>query len=81
MKAIQYNRFGGPEVLEYVDLPVPSPGTGRFLSRRRLSESISRTSASAWASITRRKHALAASHCRRSAESRWSARSWTLDPA
>ena len=31
MKAIQYNRFGGPEVLEYVDVPVPSPGAGEVL--------------------------------------------------
>jgi hypothetical protein len=25
MKAIQFSRFGGPEVLEYVDLPRPVP--------------------------------------------------------
>jgi NADPH:quinone reductase len=25
MKAIQFSRFGGPEVLEYVDIPQPSP--------------------------------------------------------
>ena len=31
MKAIQYNRFGGPEVLEYVDVPVPSPGADEVL--------------------------------------------------
>ena len=31
MKAIQYERFGGPEVLEYVDLPRPSPGEGEVL--------------------------------------------------
>jgi NADPH:quinone reductase len=31
MKAIQYHRFGGPEVLEYVDVPVPSPGAGEVL--------------------------------------------------
>jgi NADPH2:quinone reductase len=31
MKAIQYNRFGGPEVLEYVDLPEPVPGDGEVL--------------------------------------------------
>jgi NADPH:quinone reductase len=31
MNAIQYNRFGGPEVLEYVDVPVPSPGAGEVL--------------------------------------------------
>jgi NADPH2:quinone reductase len=31
MKVIQYNRFGGPEVLEYVDVPVSSPGAGEVL--------------------------------------------------
>lgn len=31
MKAIRYNRFGGPEVLEYVDVPVPLPGAGEVL--------------------------------------------------
>jgi NADPH:quinone reductase len=31
MKAIQYDRFGGPEVLEYVDLPEPVPGHGEVL--------------------------------------------------
>src|SRR5437870_3607853 len=31
MKAIQYHRFGGPEVLEYVDVPSPSPGAGEVL--------------------------------------------------
>src|SRR3984957_8007974 len=31
MKAIQYDRFGGPEVLEYVDLPEPVPGDGEVL--------------------------------------------------
>ena len=31
MKAIQYERFGGPEVLEYVDLPEPVPGPGEVL--------------------------------------------------
>jgi NADPH2:quinone reductase len=25
MKAIQFSRFGGPEVLEYVDVPAPAP--------------------------------------------------------
>lgn len=33
MKAIQIRRFGGPEVLELVDLPVPSPGPGEVLIR------------------------------------------------
>jgi NADPH2:quinone reductase len=31
VKAIQYARFGGPEVLEYVDLPQPVPGDGEVL--------------------------------------------------
>ncbi len=30
MKAIQYNRFGGPEVLELVELPDPHPGSGEI---------------------------------------------------
>jgi NADPH:quinone reductase-like Zn-dependent oxidoreductase len=30
MKAIQYSRFGGPEVLELVDLPDPHPGPGQI---------------------------------------------------
>src|SRR5580693_9222239 len=29
MKAAQYSRFGGPEVLEIVDLPDPHPGPGQ----------------------------------------------------
>ena len=31
MKAVVFRRFGGPEVLEYVDLPVPAPGEGQVL--------------------------------------------------
>ncbi|HZC09602.1 MAG TPA: zinc-binding dehydrogenase [Mycobacterium sp.] len=31
MKAIRYERFGGPEVLEYLDLPNPTPGSGQLL--------------------------------------------------
>jgi len=31
MKAVQYDRFGGPEVLQYVDLPDPRPGPGEVL--------------------------------------------------
>ena len=31
MKAVQYERFGGPEVLEYVDVPDPAPGPGEVL--------------------------------------------------
>lgn len=31
MKAIQFSETGGPEVLEYVDLPDPSPGPGDVL--------------------------------------------------
>ena len=30
MKAIQYSRFGGPEVLELVELPDPLPGSGEI---------------------------------------------------
>jgi NADPH:quinone reductase-like Zn-dependent oxidoreductase len=30
MKAIQFNRFGGPEVLELVELPDPHPGPGQI---------------------------------------------------
>ena len=28
MKAVRFNRFGGPEVLEILDLPAPHPGAG-----------------------------------------------------
>ncbi|MFW9267901.1 quinone oxidoreductase family protein [Pseudomonas sp. NR3] len=31
MKAIQFRSFGGPEVLDYVDLPTPTPGGGEVL--------------------------------------------------
>ncbi|HEX7907573.1 MAG TPA: zinc-binding dehydrogenase [Paraburkholderia sp.] len=31
MKAIQYRTFGGPEVLEYIDLPEPEPRPGEVL--------------------------------------------------
>jgi NADPH2:quinone reductase len=33
MRAIQVREFGGPEVLELVDLPVPEPGDGEVLVR------------------------------------------------
>lgn len=33
MKAIQVPRFGGPEVLEYNDIPTPKPGQGQILVR------------------------------------------------
>lgn len=33
MKAVQLNRFGGPEVLEIVDVPTPKPGQGEVLVR------------------------------------------------
>jgi NADPH:quinone reductase len=33
MRAIQQREFGGPEVLELVDLPVPEPGDGEVLVR------------------------------------------------
>ena len=29
MKAVRFSRFGGPEVLEIVDLPDPHPGLGQ----------------------------------------------------
>lgn len=31
MKAVVFDRFGGPEVLRYADLPVPAPGEGQVL--------------------------------------------------
>ena len=31
MRAIQMSEFGGPEVLELVELPVPEPGDGEVL--------------------------------------------------
>eukprot|EP01042_Synura_sphagnicola_P027794 gene27794-35865_t len=31
MKAVQYSRFGGPEVLEIVEIDAPSPGPGEVL--------------------------------------------------
>ena len=31
MKAVSYDRFGGPEVLRYVDVPDPRPGPGEVL--------------------------------------------------
>jgi NADPH2:quinone reductase len=34
MKAIQIQRFGGPEVMEMRDLPTPSPGSGQVLVRQ-----------------------------------------------
>ena len=34
MKAIRIDRNGGPEVLEYVDVPVPAPGPGQVLVRQ-----------------------------------------------
>src|SRR3712207_9275014 len=33
MRAIQQTAFGGPEVLELVDLPEPEPGPGEVLVR------------------------------------------------
>src|ERR1700752_1133001 len=35
MKAILFRRHGGPEVLEYADLPTPEPGPGQVLIRLR----------------------------------------------
>ncbi|NEX93970.1 quinone oxidoreductase [Caulobacter sp. 17J65-9] len=34
MKAVQIQRTGGPEVLQVVDLPVPTPGPGEILVRQ-----------------------------------------------
>jgi len=31
MKAVVFEKFGGPDVLKYVDLPVPRPGPGQVL--------------------------------------------------
>ena len=31
VKAVSYERFGGPEVLDYLDIPDPSPGAGELL--------------------------------------------------
>src|SRR5437762_13245221 len=31
MKAVRIDRFGGPEVVEVQDVPVPSPGAGEVL--------------------------------------------------
>ena len=31
MRAVQITRFGGPEVLDVVDLPAPVPGEGQQL--------------------------------------------------
>src|SRR4249919_2000866 len=33
MRAIQMSEFGGPEVLELVELPIPEPGEGEVLIR------------------------------------------------
>lgn len=35
MKALTFTRFGGPEVLEWTELPVPLPGMGEVLVRTR----------------------------------------------
>jgi D-arabinose 1-dehydrogenase-like Zn-dependent alcohol dehydrogenase len=31
MRAVQITRFGGPEVLDIVDVPAPTPGPGQKL--------------------------------------------------
>jgi NADPH:quinone reductase-like Zn-dependent oxidoreductase len=31
MRAVQITRFGGPEVLDIVDVPKPTPGPGQLL--------------------------------------------------
>src|SRR3954466_16310775 len=33
MRAIQVQEFGGPEVLQVADVPMPEPGTGEVLIR------------------------------------------------
>lgn len=33
MKAVVFDKFGGPEVLHLADLPIPAPGTGQVLVR------------------------------------------------
>jgi NADPH:quinone reductase len=33
MRQVQFNRFGGPEVLEVIERPTPSPGSGQVLIR------------------------------------------------
>ncbi|WP_405041446.1 alcohol dehydrogenase catalytic domain-containing protein, partial [Phenylobacterium sp.] len=33
MKAIRFEQTGGPEVLQLVDLPTPTPGPGQILVR------------------------------------------------
>ncbi len=35
MKAVVFEQFGGPEVLRYVDLPIPAPGQGQVLVKTR----------------------------------------------
>lgn len=35
MKLVTYRRYGGPEVLEYGDAPLPVPGSGEVLVRQR----------------------------------------------
>jgi NADPH2:quinone reductase len=35
MRAVQFRRFGGPEVLELVEAPTPKPGRGQVLVRMR----------------------------------------------
>ena len=35
MKALTFSRFGGPEVLEYIDVPEPAPAAGHAIVRTR----------------------------------------------
>src|ERR1700729_918580 len=44
MKAAQFSRFGGPEVLQIVDLPDPHPGPGEV----RIAVRAARVNASDW---------------------------------
>lgn len=36
MKAVQISRFGGPDILEIVEIPTPEPGPGQILLRTRV---------------------------------------------
>jgi NADPH:quinone reductase-like Zn-dependent oxidoreductase len=35
MKAVQVKEFGGPEVLQVVDLPIPTPAAGQVRMHRK----------------------------------------------
>ena len=67
MRAIQQKEFGGPEVLELVELPVPEAGDGEVLIR------VSRAGMNFADTHQRRNDYLAASSCRWSPAARWPA--------